>query len=267
MRCIAVYCADFPGRSMHRAEPMPRDDTPVLICDLDGTILRANSFPLWMLYLIGGPLPELGFRARATLSLRAQQLLLRRKLGRIDHEHLMRETQAAWRNADDRDVASRHMPRLLRRLVRPVFEPLLRQIATGQIDAVLSTAAAGEYAIEFGRQLGFRYVLTTPRGLAPKETLNAGNEKLRRVLAFLAERDWMDRPRLLLTDHIDDLPLMRHCSAVGWFGSASAMTRARELSGGTKFVDCGGLDTAAFLHAWNILSACAASRSSASTAA
>ena len=67
MRFIAVCCAGFPGRSTRRPDPMPRDARrPVLICDLDGTILRVNSFPLWILYLIAGRLPELGFGARGS---------------------------------------------------------------------------------------------------------------------------------------------------------------------------------------------------------
>jgi phosphoserine phosphatase len=227
---------------MHLAEPMPRDDTSVLICDLDGTILRANSFPLWILYLIAGPLPELGLRRRAVLSLRAQTLLLRRKLGRIDHEQLMRGIQEAWHDAGGTDAAADRVPRLLRRLVRPMFEPLLHQIAVGRIDAVLATAAAGEYANVLGYQLGFRHVLTTSCRLARHGALNVGRQKLLNVLEFLSDQGWAERPLVLLTDHLDDLPLMRHCDAVGWFGSASAMARSVALAGGTKFIDCRGLD-------------------------
>jgi phosphoserine phosphatase len=221
---------------------MDRAHPPVLICDLDGTILRVNSFPLWMLFLIFGPLPGIGMRARTALSLRAQLLLLRRKLRRLDHAGLMRGSQAAWEKAGGSasDATAARFRTLLRRTVRPEFEPLLRQIAAGAFDAVLATAAAGEYAIELGRQLGFKHVLTTKRGLAAGEGINSGARKLESVLAFLTERDWSSRYRVLLTDHIDDLPLIRHSDAVLWFGPQGELARVQALAEGVQFVACRG---------------------------
>ena len=75
------------------------------------------------------------------------------------------------------NVAER-VPTLLRRRVRPAFEPLLQQIAAGEIDAVLATAAAGEYALPLGRQLGFRHVLATPCRLPPDGALNHREEDM-----------------------------------------------------------------------------------------
>ena len=99
MRCIAVCSAGFPGRSTRSAEAMAEHGAPLLICDLDGTILRGNSFPLWILWLMVGRLPELGLRVRVMLSLQVQKLLLQRRLGRIEHARLMREVQHAWHTA------------------------------------------------------------------------------------------------------------------------------------------------------------------------
>jgi len=223
---------------------MPCDDDPVLICDLDGTILRGNSFPWWVAYLVLGRLPELGLRRRLILSLRVQQLLLRRKLGRLDHARLMRGLQDAWYHAGGRDTgaAAERVSQVARRQVRPEVDPVLRQIAAGEMDAVLATAAAGEYANGLGRQLGFRHVLATPVRLAPGQSLNAGAAKLSRVIEFLAAQYWTARPLVLLTDHIDDLPLIQYSDAVGWFGSAAAMARAGALAAGTQFTLCCGLD-------------------------
>ncbi len=222
---------------------MRENTTPVLICDLDGTILRVNSFPCWILYLIAGHLPEVTFRTRLKLSLRVQHLLLRRKLGRIDHRAFMAQLQSDWHEATAPDPAAtaNRVARFLRRMARPPLEPLLRQIAAGEFDAVLATAAAGEYAKDLGRQLGFSHVLCTPCRLAPGESLNVGTHKWLRTVTFLASRGWSDRPVLLLTDHLDDLPLMRHADAVGWFGPEHELTRARALASETTFIDCRGL--------------------------
>lgn len=236
---------------MRGGDPTAGDTSPVLICDLDGTILFSNSFPLWIIFLMFGWLPEPGLPARMMLSLRVQKLLLDRRLGRIDHGRLMRGVQHAWHRASDGAAASAadRVTTRLRRLVRPSVEPVLHQIASGEIDAVLATAAAAEYARPLGVQLGFCHVLATPCRLPAAGVLNRGAEKLRRVQEFLADRQWAERPRVLLTDHLDDLPLLQHCDAVGWFGSSEMMARALTETKGVRFVDCHRLDAAALTHA------------------
>jgi phosphoserine phosphatase len=165
--------------------------------------------------------------------------------------------QHAWHTASHgaADSAADRVSALLRRRVRPAFEPVLQQIAAGEIDAVLATAAAAEYARPLGLLLGFRDVLATPCRLPPDGALNHGAEKLRRVQEFLACRQWAERPRVLLTDHIDDLPLLLHCHAIGWFGSAEMLAHARAETEGVGFVDCRRLDATALLRAVATLSA------------
>jgi phosphoserine phosphatase len=230
---------------------------PVLICDLDGTILQSNSFPLWITYLMFGHLPGHGVRARMMLSLRVQKLLLQRRLGRIDHVRLMRGVQLAWHEANHAVAAGAadRVPALLQRQVRPAFEPVLQQIAAGEIDAVLATAAAGEYALPLGARLGFRHVLATPCRLPPDGALNHGGQKLRCVLQFLADRQWERRLRVLLTDHLDDLLLVQQCHAVGWFGSAEMLARAVAAAKFVRFVDCRSLTAPALSRAIAALSA------------
>src|SRR5262245_13509768 len=103
--------ADFPGPSMPPAEA-----TPVVVFDLDGTILRVNSFPHWVLFLIAGWLPELGLRRRALLSLRSALLLVRRKLSHMRHDELMWHLQAVWRSTCADVRTSRFEASLLRRV-------------------------------------------------------------------------------------------------------------------------------------------------------
>ena len=75
------------------------DSLPVLIFDLDGTILRTNSFPLWVVYLTVGRIPELDLRQRVSLSMHAMRLLVSRKIGRLSHDELQRRLQMAWQEA------------------------------------------------------------------------------------------------------------------------------------------------------------------------
>ena len=236
----------------------------VVICDLDGTILRVNSFPRWISHLIAGPLPGVHLRARAMLSSRVLWSLTRRKLRRIDHRHFLREVQIALDDVagTDSDAVLRCMRSRLRRCVRDNVEFLLGEIEMGKTDAVLATAAAGEYASCFGRELGFRHVLTTPALLPSDKPINVGVRKLERVLEFLAERDWDHRPLVLLTDHVDDLPLIRHCGFVAWFGPDAQMDLAMRLAGDATFVACRQLDATTLSRTLDELSARAAEAAS-----
>jgi len=220
---------------------MPRAD-PVLIFDLDGTVLRRNSFPYWtMALLTGGRIS--GLRARATLSWRVQQLLLRRKLGRLGHDTLLRELQQIWARAGDPggEMAARLQARLLR-LARRNLRLVLRSVANLSVDSVLATAAAAEYAEPLARELGFLHVLATPAGATATEPCNRGEHKRDRVLALLDTQGWTQRPRIFFNDHMDDLPLMQVSQAVCWFGSGKALRTARAAAPGTRFVSCRGLN-------------------------
>jgi phosphoserine phosphatase len=220
------------------------DAAPVLVFDLDETILRVNSFPLWVRFLIAGRLPGLGWRRRALLSLHAQRLLLWRKLGRLSHDALRWRLLLAWQSATghrrERSVA-RFQARLLRE-VRANLRPLLAMVAAEQIDAVLATAAGAEYAEGLGRRLGFRYVLASRHDGHAATPANSGSRKRDRVLAFLREHDWSGRKLVLFTDHLDDLSLMQESDAVCWFGSDATMATAEALAAGPRFIRGPGLD-------------------------
>lgn len=242
---------------------MARASDPVFVCDLDSTILRINSFPFWVLFLIGGRLPRLGYRDRAVLSLRVQGSLARRKLGLLDHHALLRRIQTAWHDAGAREADAAPVIGLLRNLRRPALDSLLGNITAERVDAILATAAAGEYAFALGRHLGFRHVVATPCRLPEQERINAGAWKLARVRERLRLLGWDARPIVVLTDHLDDLPLMRHGDVVGWFGAPASVTRVSVLAGGVECVACRGLDRPAMAAALSSMF----SRASASTSA
>ena len=150
------------------------DANPVLIFDLDETILRINSFPLWVRFLLAGRLRGLGTYRRAWLWLRVLSLMARRKLGRIDHDALLRQLRRTWHEAtqDRGDLWTSALQARLMQEVRPNLRTVLRRVANGRADAVLATAAASDYAQGLARQLGFHHVLTTgPDHAAPR---NAG---------------------------------------------------------------------------------------------
>ena len=232
---------------MPRGDDWPGRPAPVLVIDLDGTVLRVNSFPHWVLFLMFGPIRGVGIVRRIRLSLRAARLLLLRKLQRIDHGALFAGLQLAWSElpAPATDLRIDPLQTKLLREVRPNLRPLLEMVASGRVDAVLATAAAGDYACGLGRRLGFRHVLATPPARPSIAPINAGARKRDAVLAFLECAGWAGRPLILLTDHIDDLPLMRLCTRVCWFGPAEHAQAAIDANGATDFVLCRTLDAQA----------------------
>jgi phosphoserine phosphatase len=233
---------------------LPRDDTPVVVFDLDGTILRVNSFPRWVLFLIVGRLPGLGLYRRMLLSLRTLSLLLRRKLARASHEDFLWRLQDVVRSVCAAlPVMDRFEASLLRQ-VRPNLAMLLQLVTERRIETVLATAAPEDYAAGVGRRLGFRFVLATRANRRRGEPGNSGINKRAAVTALFAERGWSGRPVILFTDHADDLPLMRDSIAVYWCGPRSALERAAVAAANIQFVFCGDLSSAEI--AARVLEAC-----------
>lgn len=210
MRCTVESSAASPGHSTPRADP-------VLVFDLDGTVLRLNSFPIWTLFL--------AFR-RMALAGQVMRLVIERKRGRIGHEELLRQMQALWaQHAEPRD--ERQLQSLLLWQVRRNLRSILKGCADGKWDAVLATAAAADYAEGLGRSLGLRYILATPGGRGPDQPSNSGERKRHNVMAWLRDRGWQGRPLIFFNDDMADLPLMREARVVLWFGSRRVLETAR----------------------------------------
>jgi len=213
---------------------------PVLIFDLDGTILCRNSFPIWAASMLG--LHSCGLRPgqRLALSVAVQRLLVARKLRRLDHDGLLRQLQALWRTASAAPGATlaEQVQRRLSGLVRPNMTPVLRLIAEEVMDGILATAAAADYAEPLGRALGFSTVIATPAERPAAEPHNTGTQKRDRVMALLRERGWLERPRIFFNDDLADLPLMQACHAVCWFGNNRDLRRAKAEAATVRFLPC-----------------------------
>ncbi|KPF84698.1 hypothetical protein IP70_14155 [alpha proteobacterium AAP38] len=197
----------------------------VLILDLDGTVLSVNSFRLWASYMLRAASPHMAPGRRLGLALRAGGALVARKAGLLGHEALKHHLQSLWQRsvAGDGGATLAHFNNGLRRHVRPELQPLLSAVAAGRLDGVLATAAAADYAQEFGGLLGIPHVLATPAIRPRTMPSNIGPHKRDAVLDFLARQGWMERPRILFTDHEDDLPLIEICGTIHWFGPATAL--------------------------------------------
>ena len=202
---------------------MPAERDPVYILDLDGTILSKNSFPHWVMYLARAPFSDLEPARRLRVSAAVFALLVGRKIGATRHEDFKRRLQTIWQLAtkDDEGRAARAFADRMMRHVRPELSPILRAVASGVVDAILATAAPADYAETLGAALGFRHILATGADRPMGDAGNVGERKRLAVLALLASNGWNGRPRVLFTDHRDDLPLIAACDRTYWFGPES----------------------------------------------
>jgi phosphoserine phosphatase len=223
---------------------------PVWLFDLDGTLLEVNSFPLWVAQLLAGGLPRLKGSARISLALRCAAAIAERKVLRRSHVRFKRKLQRLWKeaSADDPAAAAPLVERLLTH-VRPSFKALLADVAARRADALLTTAAAAEYAVPLARQLGFHHVVATPAGGREDELDNVGEAKRDRTLAYLAERGWANRARIFFTDHCDDLPLIRVSDAVVWLGGDGDYARVSSEPGVRELLAARTLSADA-MHRW-----------------
>ncbi len=216
----------------------------MLIFDLDGTLLSVNSYPAFVRYLIVGHFPENKTFDRIKIGLQTIKLMLQRKLMKKDHVVIKAQLQELWSRAAAKDPDSLAQDWLIGDLyntVRPNLFPIMARVVKQELDAVLATAAAGEYAIALGQKLGFKHILTTPPFGAPEAGReNHGIVKRDRTLALLKDIGWDNRPRIFFTDHEEDMPLIEVCDKIFWFGNAASIKTIQTAHPGKKILN--GLD-------------------------
>lgn len=204
----------------------------IVIFDLDGTLIPPNSFRLWTLFMLRARFPHLSKRRRMAISSEVALLSLAKKCGFMNHVAVKARLQQLWRNSVESDggVAAATFANELKALIRPELRPFVGGVSAGQIDGIFASAAAGEYATGLAHALGFTHVLTSPSLWSNPEGENVGEQKKETILAVLAKEGWQGRFRLMFTDHLDDLPSIKICDAVGWFGSSADMAAAQRAA-------------------------------------
>lgn len=152
------------------------------IIDLDGTLIDANSFTMYVKHILARH-PQVAIWAAL------------RKLRLLSHaaakQHILRSK-----------VSETEIDRIVNLLVARV-RPEVASIAEKCDIRILATAAPAIYARPLGERLGFTHVLATETGGAE----NMGEEKCRRVTELLQALD--AEASVIATDHEDDMPLLK----------------------------------------------------------
>src|SRR5262249_32284248 len=134
---------------------------------------------------------------------------------RHSHQQAKSALQVLWAEALEKDVkqsAAHSLSTLLESYIRPNMHQLMAMVADNHFDTVLATSAAGGYAHTLGNKLGFNYIIASDHVEAK------GKKKAEHVMALISAQGWNNRERIFFTDHEEDLPLIRQCHRVLWFG-------------------------------------------------
>lgn len=218
--------AASPGHSISK-------DDIALIIDLDETLLSINSFRIWALYFLLKKFARLNLRKRSLLWLKAAKIFAERKVLGKNHSQTKSALQKLWVEADDAG-ALENMLAQLEKKIRSNMRGVMSAIANGEIDAVLATAAASQYANPFAESIGFVHVLST--GIDEKE--NRGEEKSRQISEFLQKHNWENRKKIFFTDHLEDMPFMLKSDKLMWFGKPEEVTVIKSSAPDLEIIIC-----------------------------
>lgn len=175
------------------------------VYDLDGTLVRCNSFHLWIKFLAG----LLVKRPLAMIALGTA--LAARALRIINHAEMKRRVLLLSTHATVEDVK-----RFCAYLERSIHTEVMSRLASDKQDngiiTCLNTAAPQLYAEPFGKCLGFHLIIATPMP-RPGWQENLGERKLR-ALEEQQGNIFYNEIGAVFTDELADLPLMMRAQKV-----------------------------------------------------
>lgn len=190
-------------------------DPPLLICDLDGTLIDGNSFRL----LLREATRPSGMRMlglQATLDL--HRVLARRALRRIDRLGMKRLIHARLASvpAEGRRLLADRVCLAMHKRVRPEVAAAVALARGWGFTTVLATAGLEEHANLLADALGFDHCLATAEPKAGQPWVELSGEAKQGAVSALAEAIGAGRPWVLLSDHPDDEPLADRCDRAFW---------------------------------------------------
>jgi phosphoserine phosphatase len=207
-------------------------NNPVYVIDLDCTLLSVNSFTLWAKLMVRAKFNGINMCQRTRISTIVCLALIAKKIHLIRHRVLRRVLQAEWTYAIQISGSSdiiHNFTDELSKYVREEFSPALCAISMHKIDAILATAAAGEYAYPLGKRLGFSHVVATPTYTSGIMEENSHERKRENVIRCLKENGWEPRQIVVATDDLVDLPLIKLSTVTYWFGDIQDLSKIQLL--------------------------------------
>lgn len=181
---------------------------PVVFCDLDGTLLLDNSFHIFLAIIWMNS----SWSQRMQLAWRISARFLGRLTG--GHEGLKRRI-VFWFRGSPNDWQEKVVFQTVRKLPQTFSMPVRNVLDNWRekgAELVIATAAPDIYAAQIAQLMGAECLATSSTPDAEWGEL-LGLRKAEACKAWLRKRG-EDRHIVVLTDHLDDLPLMQMADEV-----------------------------------------------------
>jgi phosphoserine phosphatase len=190
-------------------------DRPLLICDLDETLIDGNSFRLLVSELAR---PRTWWSLGPSLPLRLAGLVAMRAARRLDRVSFKRATHALVRALPSgrRALLTRRMSLVLQQHLRRDVQAAVSTASKAGFVTLLATAAFEEHVRRLARTCGFDHVTATTWPSGPRSWVELSGGAKRDAVARAAADLQAGRPWILICDHEDDEPLADLCDEVFW---------------------------------------------------
>jgi phosphoserine phosphatase len=218
---------------------MITDNNWVVVFDLDGTLIPGNSFHEWLKSILFMRLNNMKSIPGLILYLKTVCVVICRLMRFNSHAEMKYKIQRAWKIFNKTKHTEVTLAPLLSKLageVRPELRATISRLCKARVPVIISTAAPEEYSVPFGKQLGVDLVLATVND-SSAWTENLSERKAITTLAEIKKWDIGNTRILFFTDHLDDLPLMRHADYVVWYGSNEDTSDSNVETRDIHFVD------------------------------
>lgn len=190
-------------------------DRPLLVCDLDETLIHANSFRVLVVEL---GRPRTWWALGPAVPLRLAGLVLLRVGRRLDRAGFKRRVHGILRSLSPHRQArlTDQMLELLRQHWHSDVQRAVQLAHDAGFHTLLATAAFEEHARPLAADCAFDAVVATTWAPDPGAWRELNGEAKRDAVREAAVAAGASRPWILLSDHADDEPLADVCDQVFW---------------------------------------------------
>jgi phosphoserine phosphatase len=193
---------------------------PLIVVDLDETLLPFNSFHWWLKLLMSWKGRHIGMKAQAIIGCAAAA----RGFRLISHGLLKKTVMRVWakvkkRSARDSDEFASNFARDLVLRSRFSLRRFIEDARATGAQCWLATAAPEDYTSHISKWMEFDLIIATesPRDEGWVECL--GVSKRERIAAYRKKMGLENEPLVVVTDHLDDTPVCLMAMYVVWCGS------------------------------------------------
>lgn len=202
---------------------------PFVVVDLDGTLINGNSMTMFVTYSSR----LLVTRGRFGDAWRVMKAVFKRKTGQVSHREMKYCIMSVLYKALSGEDVCDFARLLVRKVNRTVRQIITESLSCGH-KVVLATAAPDIYISEFAGLLGIEHFTATKMtDNVDSYEENRGEIKKKRVVELVDSLDGYIET--VITDHLDDVPLLSYCNGTNLVVSPDAATLLALKENGIKY--------------------------------